>query len=134
MSKSLKRRRGIARVTWLNAAEDAELEAKRKAVGVSRAELIRMALFNYKPPRNEKAELELLAHILAELGGLKGLFGKYGSNLNQLSHYSNMDRFMANLIQAALEENGAALRALHECRGAIMRYTDSERHRKPTDE
>ena len=121
MSKSTKRKRDIARVTWLNAGEDALLETKRKAAGVSRAELMRMALFNYKPPRS-RDHTNALVRISGELG-------KIGSNINQIAHHLNAGRPLSR-VEGALD---AALRELFEWRTALMQALGYERALKPRD-
>jgi hypothetical protein len=121
MSKSTKRKRAIARVTWLDAAEDAMLETKRKAAGVSRAELMRMALFNYKPPRS--------ADHTNALARLSGELGKIGSNLNQIAHHLNAGR-PGDRIEGALD---SALRELYEWRTVLMQALGYDRNRKPRD-
>src|SRR6266849_8968587 len=110
MSKSTKRQRSILRQTWLTPAEDAIVERKRIAAGVTRSELIRIALLGYKPPRRQD-ETEALARLLAA-------FGKMGSNINQIAYrYNISDSLPGGNIEGALE---AALRELPEWRTAVM--------------
>ncbi len=121
MSKSTKRQRSILRQTWLTHAEDAIIERKRIAAGVTRSELIRIALLGYKPPRRQD-ETEALARLLAA-------FGKMGSNINQIAYrYNISDSLPGGNIEGALE---AALRELLEWRTAVMQAIGAERKRKP---
>lgn len=86
------------------------------------------------PPRSRPTlDDQAISLLSREMGNISGLLGKAGSNLNQLTKYANMDRWLANLIAEAIQENKAAQRELLEWRTAFMHATGAERNRKPKD-
>ena len=74
MSKSIKRVRNVLRQTWLTPEEDAIVQRKMASAGVTISELIRLALFGYKPPRRQD-ETAALSRLSREIG-------KIGSNID----------------------------------------------------
>jgi hypothetical protein len=121
MSKSTKRQRSILRQTWLTPAEDAIVQRKMKAAGVTMSELIRLSLFGYKPPRRQD-ETEALSRLSGEIG-------KIGGNINQIAYHLNAGR-PGDRVEGRLDE---ALRELLEWRTAVMHALGAERNRKPKD-
>jgi hypothetical protein len=119
MSKSTKRVRNILRQTWLTPEEDATVQRKMAAAGVTMSELIRLALFGYKPPRRQD-ETAALSRLSREIG-------KIGSNINQIAYHLNAGR-PGDTIEGSLD---AALRELLEWRTAVMHALGEERKRKP---
>jgi hypothetical protein len=122
MSKSTKRRRSVLRQTWLTPDEDAIIQTKAVAAGVTLSELQRMALFRYKPPPT-KIDREALSQLSRALG-------KIGGNLNQIAKELNMGR-PGERVEGRLDD---ALRELFEWRTMVMQALGRERNRKPKDD
>jgi hypothetical protein len=127
---SEKRQRTVIIQSRVGPDEMATVQAKADAAGVSISELIRYAVLNYRLPRS-RIDQQLLSLVLNKLQNIQGDFGKIGSNINQLAHYANMERWQANSIAAALEDFMQGVRTLDEIRLECLRAIGSERNRKP---
>jgi hypothetical protein len=125
-----KRQRTVIIQSRVGPAERATVQAKADAAGVSISELIRYAVLNYRLPRSRIDRLAVNL-LLNELQKIQGEMSKSGSNLNQLTHYANMERWQANSIAAAIEEHTQLIRTLEELRLACLQAVGSERNRKP---
>jgi hypothetical protein len=127
---SEKRQRTVIIQSRVGPGERATVQAKADAAGVSISELIRYAVLNYRLPRSRIDRLAVNL-LLNELQKIQGEMSKSGSNLNQLTHYANMERWQANSIAAAIEEHTQLIRTLEELRLACLQAVGSERNRKP---
>jgi hypothetical protein len=125
-----KRQRTVIIQSRVGPGERATVQAKADAAGVSISELIRYAVLNYRLPRSRIDRLAVNL-LLNELQKIQGEMSKSGSNLNQLTHYANMERWQANSIAAAIEEHTQLIRTLEELRLACLQAVGSERNRKP---
>ena len=100
---------------WLTPEEAEAVYAKAEAAGMNASEVLRTAVFGYRPPPHS-ADREAAATILAAIG-------KLGSNINQYAKSRNMGRESDNLdlaMKAALDE-------LLEWRMALMQFLGFER-------
>jgi hypothetical protein len=127
---SEKRQRSVIIQSRVGPAERATVQAKADAAGVSISELIRYAVLNYRLPRS-RIDRRAVGLLLNKFQNIQSEMGKIGSNLNQLAHYANMERWQANSIAAAIEEHTQAIRTLEELRLACLQAIGSERNRKP---
>jgi len=115
MSDSTKRKRSVLMQAWLTPEEAEAVYAKAEAAGMNASEVLRTAVFGYRPPPHS-ADRETAAKILADLG-------KMGSNLNQIAFHLNAGR-PGDLIDARLVE---ALDEMLEWRTALMQFLGFER-------
>jgi len=129
--RSEKRQRTIALAGRFTPEEAALVRDKAASCGGVSA-FIRHATIAEPLPRRA-AGGEVLARLLTEFGKLRGELGKQGSNLNQLTHYANMDRVLAASIAAATEDVERGIRTLDELRLVTMQALGRERNRKPKD-
>jgi hypothetical protein len=127
--RSEKRQRTILLAARFSPAEAEAVRAKAEPCG-GVSPYIRHAALGGQLPRHV-ADRAAIARLLAELGNIRSELGKSGSNLNQLAHYANMERWQANSIAAAIEEHDQAIRTLQELRLVCLQALGQERNRKP---
>lgn len=127
---SEKRQRTVIIQSRVGPEERATVQAKADAAGVSISELIRYAVLNYRLPRS-RIDRQAVSLLLNKFQNFQGDMGKIGSNINQLAHYANMERWQANSIAAAMEDFMRAVRTLDEIRLECLQAIGSERNRKP---
>jgi hypothetical protein len=127
--RSENRKRTIALAGRFTPEEAALVRAKAASCGGVSA-LIRHTTIDEPLPRLATGG-ETLARLLTEFGKLRGELGKHGSNLNQLTHYANMDRLLAGSVAAALEDFERSIRTLDELRLVTLQAMGRERNRKP---
>ncbi len=73
----------------------------------------------------------MIAKLLTEFQRHRAELGKQGSNLNQLTHYANMDRVLAASIADAADEVRRGINTLDELRLVALEAMGSEPNRKP---
>lgn len=112
-------------------AEVQVIRAKAEACGGISA-YIRSAALGSRLPRHV-ADRREIGRLLAELARIRAELGKSGSNLNQLAHYANMERWQANSIAAAIETHEQVIRTLEEMRLGCMQALGFELERRADD-
>ena len=130
--RSEKRQRTVALAGRFSHEEAAQVRNKAQAYGGVSA-LIRHLTLQTPAPRHS-TDRKAVARLLAELGKIRAELGKSGSNLNQLAHYANMDRYLTGSVGSAIEEHEQAIRTREELRLACMQGLGFERSRKPPEE
>jgi Bacterial mobilisation protein (MobC) len=130
MSRSEKRQTTKPRCGRFTPEDDRAVAERLKALGCSFAAMVKHDSLG-KPLPRKAAGGEILARLLTEYGKLRGELGKQGSNLNQLTHYANMDRVLENAIAAAVAEVEQGIRTLDELRLVTLQAMGRERNRKP---
>jgi hypothetical protein len=128
--RSEKRKRTIPLAGRFTPDEAVLVRTKAKEYGGSVSNFIRQRTIDAPPPRHA-AEREILAKLLTEIQRHRAELGKQGSNLNQLTHYANMDRVLAASIADATEEVKRGVATLDELRLATLQAMGSEPKRKP---
>jgi hypothetical protein len=133
VSRSEKRITIKPRCARFTPEDDAALAKRLSDMGCSFAAMVKHDSLG-KPLPRRAAGGEVLARLLTEFGKLRGELGKQGSNLNQLTHYANMDRVLAASVAAALEDNERGIRTLDELRLVTLQALGRERNREPPEE
>ena len=126
--RSEKRQRTKVLAGRFTPAEALAVRAKAEACG-GLSTYIRHVTLGARLPRHA-ADRKEIARLLAELARIRAEMGKSGSNLNQLAHYANMERWQANSIAAAIEAHEQAIRTLEEIRLACMQALGFEKERR----
>jgi len=127
--RSEKRKRTIPLAGRFTPEEALIVRAKATQYGGSVSSLIRHLTIGAPAPRHA-AEREILARLLAEFARLRAEMGKQGSNLNQLTHYANMDRVLEASVADAVQNFNRGVDTLDELRLAALQAMGAERDRK----
>lgn len=126
--RSEKRQRTILLAARFTPAEARTVREKAEACG-GLSSYIRSVVLGSRLPRHI-ADRKEIGRLVAELARIRAELGKSGSNLNQLAHYANMDRWQANSIADAILAHEQAIRTLEEMRLACMQALGLELERR----
>lgn len=130
-----KRKQTVIIQCRVDPADKATIAARAKAAGMSVSQMVRSALLGYRAPR-PKVDVQAIARLLAELGTLRGEFGKIGSNINQIAYRYNISegRPTGNIegaLLAALAEFERGVATFDELRLINLQAVGKEPDRKP---
>ena len=128
--RSEKRKRTIPLAGRFTPEEATIVRVKAKEYGGSVSNFIRQRTIDAPPPRRARKRA-LLAKLLTEFQRHRAELGKQGSNLNQLTHYANMDRVLAASVAEAAEEVKRGIDTLDELRLAALQAMGLEPNRTP---